>query len=328
MTRTNELPRTLTRIAGLCLLASCQTHSALPVGLSGPGEPVETKRAPESLAEMRALQEKILAVTPDAVASTVSVLVGRNQGSGVIVSPGGLVLTAAHVIGGPDERAWIWLPDGTRLRGHTLELNERRDTGMIQIDDPGPWPFAQIADERENAPVGTWCIAIGHPQGFQRGRAPVVRVGRVTAERGDFLQTDCPIYSGDSGGPLFDLRGKIIGIHSRIRENIAFNLHVPAPAFLRDWNFLLASGPVLGIECADLENGEGAVVTAVFRGMAADRAQIVPGDVILAVDGQAVADVDALVSLLGRHEVGQHVDVVVRRENRELTLPATLGRRP
>src|SRR6202007_2067273 len=100
---------------------------------------------------------------------------GGAQGSGVIVTKEGLILTAGHVSGLAERKCKVILPDGKILSGKTLGANHGIDSGMIQITDPGDYPFCEMADSSA-ARVGAWCMAIGHPGGVQKGRDPVVRL--------------------------------------------------------------------------------------------------------------------------------------------------------
>src|ERR1700758_5501580 len=92
---------------------------------------------------------------------------------------------------------------------------------------------------------GQWVVSIGHPGGFRPNRTPVVRLGRVLEANANLIQTDCTLVGGDSGGPLFDMDGKVIGIHSRIGPAITANLHVPVNTYRDTWDDL-ANGETLG----------------------------------------------------------------------------------
>src|SRR5262249_51255385 len=136
----------------------------------------------------------------------------------------------------------ITLPDGRRLKGKTLGSNETYDSGMIRITDEGEWPFVQMGDASK-LKEGAWCLALGHPEGYRNGRTPVLRLGRYLGHpsrgKSKFLRTDCALVGGDSGGPLFDLDGKVIGIHSQIGQYMTWNLHVPVDAYRAEWDRLV-----------------------------------------------------------------------------------------
>ncbi len=108
----------------------------------------------------------------------------------------------------------------------------------MKITDPGKWPTAPMGHSASLRP-GAWCLAIGHPLGYRPGRPPVVRVGRIVEMSNDLIRTDCPLVGGDSGGPLLDLEGNVIGINSRIANPADVNLHVPVDIFRDNWDRLL-----------------------------------------------------------------------------------------
>src|SRR5437588_8243199 len=202
------------------------------------------KAVPENKSDLRTIQQHVKSLLKKTMPSTVGLLVGAAQGSGVIVSKDGIVLTAGHVSGVVDRKCKIVMPDGRILNGKTLGANYGIDSGMIQITDKGDYPFSEMANSAE-IKAGQWCMAIGHPGGWQKGRDPVVRLGRVQEASKTFIQTDCALVGGDSGGPLFDMYGKVIGIHSRIGKLITANLHVPIDTYRDTWD-RLATGEEWG----------------------------------------------------------------------------------
>lgn len=183
---------------------------------------------------MRAIAEKV-------VPCTVGIQVGHNvEGSGVVISESGYVLTAAHVIGRPGRNVMIRFPDGRRVAGKTLGIHTEADGGLVKITEEGKWPFATVVTHEDFPEPGDWCLSTGHPGGFQEDRSPPVRVGRIIDVDKNTLRTDCTITGGDSGGPLFDMQGRVIGIHSRISEESTVNLHGPALAYVEAWEHLKA----------------------------------------------------------------------------------------
>lgn len=200
---------------------------------------VTIKPIPESIDDLRAMEKQVQAVLEKVMPCTVGVQVGPGQGSGVIVSEDGYVLTAGHVSLAPGGNATIVLPDGKKLRAKALGRNGGIDSGMIKILDPGPFPFADIGKSAD-LKAGQWCLAVGHPGGFRPNRAPVVRVGRILYASNSFLRTDATLVGGDSGGPLFDMQGRVIGIHSRIGNSITENVHVPVDTYKQTWDRLVA----------------------------------------------------------------------------------------
>jgi serine protease Do len=141
------------------------------------------------------------------------------------------------VISKPNQPATFILSDGRTVSGKTLGIYETLDAGLMKITDPGEWPVAEQGESSGLEP-GTWCVALGHPLGYQDGRPPVVRVGRILRADDDQLQSDCPLVAGDSGGPLFDLQGRVIGINSRIGGSTDMNYHVPVDIYRDTWKRL------------------------------------------------------------------------------------------
>ncbi len=225
-------------LALACIAAAVATLRAAEGGSPPPQPQVDTIAAPKDLAALRAIEERVEQVAAHVLPATVAVQVGPAQGSGVIVSHDGLVMTAGHVVRKPGQPVTFFFSNGKTAKGITLGVNSFSDAGLMKITDKGDWPFVERGRSADVKP-GSWCITVGHPLGYQSDRPPVVRVGRVLRCQPTVLQTDCPIVSGDSGGPVFDLDGKVIGINSRIGSSTELNLHVPVDMFTRDWERLL-----------------------------------------------------------------------------------------
>src|SRR5205085_588832 len=113
------------------------------------------------------------------------------------------------------------------------------DSGMIKITESGTYPHVEMGDSK-TLQKGQWVVSLGHPGGFVPGRTPVLRLGRIIMNNDSLIQTDCTLVGGDSGGPLFDLDGKVVGIHSRIGPGISFNIHVPVATYRDKWDDLVA----------------------------------------------------------------------------------------
>jgi serine protease Do len=219
-------------------LAGEESSPSPPAALAAPAPSGTDPHTPKSLEELKALEERVKRVVAKVIPATVGVQVGSARGSGVIVSPDGLVMTAGHVVGKPNLPATFFFADGRTAKGTTLGVYETADAGLMKITEGSPWPAVEQGSST-TLEVGSWCVATGHPLGYQPGRPPVVRVGRVLRVRSGSIQSDCPLVAGDSGGPLFDLDGKLIGIHSRIGGAIEQNLHVPVDIFKEHWQRLL-----------------------------------------------------------------------------------------
>lgn len=291
----------------------------------------KTVPAPATVEELAAIEKKVTKLVDTLSAATVAVRIGRAQGSGVIVSKDGDVLTAAHVAGKPNEPATFVLSDGRVVRGITLGLDRATDAGMMRITEKGDWPVAPMADGV--APrLGDWCIALGHPGGYQPKRGAVARLGRVVAAQKALIQTDCTLVGGDSGGPLFDLEGRVIGIHSRIGASTNWNFHVPMEIFRKDWDRFAKSeeidkGPsrgatTLGVSGDDVENG--VRITRVPDGFPARKAGLMAGDVITKFAGDVVKDFTALADLVRKQKPGDEVTIEFLRDGTVRQARATL----
>ncbi len=233
------MPHTPSAIAILlaAFIAGCQSA---PQSVPATGAPLPLSPA------AAALEAQTKAVANRCVATTVGILAthgkGFAAGSGVLVSADGLILTAGHVVGAPGTALTFRLPDGRVVKGVALGVDRGMDSGMARITDPAPaggWPFARIAPA-DSAKPGEWVLATGNPGGVVVGRNPPLRLGRVTIHDKGRIQSDCTVVSGDSGGPLFDLSGRVVGIHSNISLSVDENRHVPASVYHAQWQDLLA----------------------------------------------------------------------------------------
>lgn len=301
-------------------------HSERPTGLGLPD--------PQNVADLRAIEARVEPLADRVRPCTVGIIVGDAQGSGVIVSEKGLVLTAAHVVMVAGRKVTVVLSDGKHLEGRALGVNYSSDCGAVQITEGGPFPACKISD-MQTLRAGDWCIATGHPGGYQEGRSPVMRLGRVVQLTAGMIQSDCPLLGGDSGGPLFDLNGNVIAIHSRIGARTNLNLHVPVTLYLRDWDRLTAlsvphrgdteSPSMLGVDGQD--DPKGARITMVFPRSPADRAGLQTGDIITTFAGQNVHGFKGLQTLISGRKPGDAVDVQILRDQRAQQHRATISAR-
>jgi serine protease Do len=189
----------------------------------------------------RAVAARVLPATVGIINQGLATGGHLGEGSGVVVSEDGLIVTVGHVIAAPGSELTVIFPDGRRAMAKALGANFSRDSGLAKITEPGKWPHVEMGHSAD-VKRGDWCIALGHPGGIQQGRTPPIRLGRVLSSKGSkFIVTDATVISGDSGGPLFDLEGRLIGVHSNIGMNVNQNQHVPIDVYRDQWNDLAAS---------------------------------------------------------------------------------------
>lgn len=191
------------------------------------------------MAFMRALEEKLEATAAQVLPCVVGLQIGGRSGSGALISEDGWIATAGHVSGEvPGSRCTVLMPDGQAFYGKTYGFFEGYDYGLVKIDPPkrgerAPFPFVEMGDSDLMA-QGEWVLAMGHPLGFEAGRPPVVRVGRVRdpENRSGMMVIDAPLISGDSGGPVFDADGKLIAINQSVSiANAQINNVTPISGF-------------------------------------------------------------------------------------------------
>jgi S1-C subfamily serine protease len=292
--------------------------------------------APSSIEQLRKLEQQQQKVAAAAVACTVSVQIGPAQGCGVIITDSGYVLTAAHVAMRPGKKAIISLSDGRMVRATTLGMNREVDAGLIKIDsnqhEGRPWPHATLGVS-ENLVPGMWCVATGHPGGYDKDRGPVTRIGRILAVREGAIVTDCALIGGDSGGPLFDLAGQLIAVHSRIGNDVADNLHVPIDHYGiswermqsgEAWGFLPGFRPVLGVTGS--KSASQAIVEVVAPGSPAKAAGIKPNDIIEQFGDAVITDFASLKRAVADTMPGERVKLWVNRSGNRLGLNIEIGR--
>ncbi len=144
------------------------------------------------------------------------------------------MLTAGHVVASTGDELRITLADGRNVTGKALGRDMDRDAALVQITEPGEYAHVEMAAP-ESVERGEWVVALGHPGGFDIQRGAPLRAGRLwDADTKAYFRSDCTVSGGDSGGPLFDLDGKVVGIHSSISQDVAENRHVPIGVFAED----------------------------------------------------------------------------------------------
>lgn len=275
----------------------------------------------------------------------------EGSGSGVIFRSDGMVLTNNHVIAGA-ERIEVLLADGREVRAELVGGDPETDIAVIRLSDARDLATAPLGSTSD-LKVGQLAIAIGSPLGLAGG--PSVSVGVISAlgrevvgtdgpPLRDMIQTDAPITQGSSGGALLDRYGSVIGITTAIAvsevgaEGLGFATPIDVARHVAGQ--LVDKGRVdhvyLGIQGEDLDQATaaklavkgGALVREVVEGSPADKAGLVPRDVITAVDGKPVSGFGALIVLLRTRAPGDEVEVTIVRDGRSLTKRATLAEKP
>ena len=294
---------------------------------------------PRNQAELISLEKQQTKVAEKVNLVTVNLQHGSTQGSGVIITGSGYILTAAHVAGRPKQKINIILHDGSRIKGVSMGVNRNSDAGLVLISEDrdtaaNPWPHAALGASAD-LQLGQWVIATGHPGGWMADRPAVVRIGRLLRILPSTLVTDCALIGGDSGGPLFDLEGKLIGIHSRIGVDVDDNMHVPVDVFDESWSRLVQNEawgslpgfkPAIGVRGAsDKESENICKIGRVEPNNSADKAGIRAGDVILNFDNVPVKNFDDLKAAVDSVTPGEQVSVELQRDGKLMTVRLIVG---
>jgi serine protease Do len=270
------------------------------------------------------------------------------QGSGFIVTPDGYMLTNNHLVG-DSEKVSVKLSDGRSFDAKIIGVDPDSDVAVIKIDAEN-LPYLELADSGA-LEVGEWVIAIGNPFGLShtvtagivsaKGRS---RIGLANYE--DFIQTDAAINLGNSGGPLLNLDGQVVGINTAIvgpGGNIGIGLAIPINMAKDIYKQLKETGSVvrgfLGVYPEDIEpdmaeffsldkDTKGVLLSEVTAGSAAEDAGLKRGDVVIRFDGTPVDNANDFRNRVAMFKPGSTVEVVILREGKEMTFPIKLAQRP
>ncbi|HVL37027.1 MAG TPA: Do family serine endopeptidase, partial [Burkholderiales bacterium] len=268
----------------------------------------------------------------------------RGAGSGFIVEADGVILTNAHVVDGADE-VTVRLLDRREFKGKVVGLDRHSDVAVVKIEAKG-LPTVKLGDPSQLR-VGEWVLAIGSPYGF----AHTATSGIVSATARSvsnstyvpFIQTDAAVNPGNSGGPLFNLRGEVIGINSQIYsrsggfQGIAFAIPIDVAANVKAQ--LMATGKVergrIGVtiqevtqslaESFGLDRPRGALISSVEAGSPAEQAGIKAGDVVLAVQGKAIERSAELPLAVAAAKPGSRAGFELWRDGQKQALEVTVG---
>jgi periplasmic serine protease, Do/DeqQ family len=268
-------------------------------------------------------------------------------GSGFIISSDGYILTNNHVVDHADV-VTVRLQDRRTLTAKVIGTDPTYDIAVLKVDAGGSLPVVSLGDSRNLKP-GQWVLAIGSPFGFDYTvtQGIVSAVGRNLGQQDQpytsFIQTDVPINRGNSGGPLFDLQGRVVGVNSQIYSNtgdyMGVSFSIPIDVAMNAVQQIKSKGYVsrgqLGVtmqpvsddivKAFKLDNGAGAAVVDVTPGSGAAKAGIQPGDIILSYNGQLLQQAADLPPLVGMTKPGSKVPVEILRNGKKQTLEVTIN---
>jgi len=269
-------------------------------------------------------------------------------GSGFIVSADGYVVTNNHVIEGADEITVI-LHNDERLDAKLIGRDPRTDIALLKVETNEPLPYVKFGDSTASR-VGDWVIAIGNPFGL----GGTVTAGIISA-RGrdinsgpydDFIQTDASINRGNSGGPMFNIDGEVIGINTAIYSpsggSVGIGFAIPSRVAKGVIDQLIEHGQVrrgwLGVHIQQvsdeiagtlgLEKAEGALIANIVKDGPAGKSDLKVGDVIIEFDGERIEEMRELPRVVAETEVGKEVEVLVWRDGEEAKATVVLGELP
>jgi len=266
-------------------------------------------------------------------------------GSGFIIDPAGYVVTNSHVIEQADA-IMVRLDNGEELEATVIGVDRKTDIALLKVEPAAPLPHVTFGDS-DAVRVGDWVLAIGNPFGFGNSvTAGIISARQRDIQSGpydDYLQTDAPINRGNSGGPLFNMDGEVVGVNTAIYSpsggSVGIGFAVPSNLVTRVIGQLRDFGRTkrgwLGVriqsvtpdiaEGFGLPDASGALVASVTPGGPAEAAGLESGDVIVRFNGKAIAEMRELPRVVADTEVGQTVEVVVIRNGREQVIDVELG---
>jgi len=266
----------------------------------------------------------------------------RGQGSGVIFSADGLILTNAHVVDKSD-KVMVGLQDGRRIAGSVVGIDPITDLAVVRLSRAGSWPVAVLGNS-DSLHVGDWAIAVGNPFGLDNTvtLGIVSNLNRnasklgITDKRLDLIQTDAAINPGNSGGPLLNADGEVVGINTLVRSGPGAGLGfaIPINRARQIAGQLIAHGKVshpfigVGLDVARASDGSseaGARILSLAPDGPAAQAGLRPGDVVVAAAGKPVLAPSQLVAAVEQAGVGRPLLLQIKRGGTELTIAVTPG---
>lgn len=279
--------------------------------------------------KITSLQQRIFETIQSSMPAVVSVRQRGGMFSGVIVSKDGKILSAGHAVT-PGATYQVFLPDGRQLQARGKGSNPQADCALLQItSDVKDLPYVRMGDSDtlvKNQP----CLSIAFPGGQGSRGVPVIRFGRLMqgGANARMIQSTALMEPGDSGGPLFDLQGRVIGIHSRIGRSMARNFEVPVNIYKEFWNELNEENsfteagpptPKLGFVGENEEDGLGVIIKEIVKDSLAQKHGLKPDDIIQSVQGQATKTITDLRKVLvsARDDRSEEITVKVLRGDKQ-----------
>jgi serine protease Do len=279
----------------------------------------------------------------------------QSLGSGFLISADGYIVTNNHVIQPPETRAeleevTVTLTDGTEYEAEVVGRDPQSDLAVLKISRREPFPFVRFGNSSE-ARVGDWVVAIGQPFGLG-GTVTAGIVSAVVRQTGQggaydrYIQTDASINRGNSGGPLFDMEGNVIGINNAIYSpsggSVGIGFAIPSEDAAPIVQQLIRGEEIvrgyIGVRIQPMNDdlaaalgvpaNRGEFIQSVQPGEPAEQAGLQTGDVVLTVDGKEVTREQTLSYIVANIEPGRRINLEVLREGQRRTIPVTVGRRP
>ncbi len=271
------------------------------------------------------------------------------QGSGFFIDADGHIVTNNHVIDGASE-VRVVLNDGEELAAEIVGTDPETDLAVLKVERKGPYPYVEFAED-VNLRVGDWVVAVGNPFGLSGTVTSgiVSAIGRETAggsgQFTDFIQVDAPINRGNSGGPTFDLKGRVVGVNTAIYStsggSVGIGFAIPAKIAKSTVEQLIKNGSVtrgwLGVQIQDVtaeiaaalgrEGADGALVVEVIEGTPAAKGGLEDGDLIINLNGQPLENSRDLTRSISALPPGAKAKLKVLRDNKEKIVNVTLGKR-
>ncbi|MDO4777448.1 MAG: DegQ family serine endoprotease [Cardiobacteriaceae bacterium] len=268
----------------------------------------------------------------------------ENAGSGFIIDGSGYILTNAHVVDNATT-VTVRLIDNREYQAEVVGVDERTDVALVKIDAKD-LPVATLGDS-DNVKVGDWVLAIGSPFGFSHTatKGIVSALGRSLPEGTyvPFIQTDAAVNPGNSGGPLFNSQGEVIGINSQIYSRsgafnglafaIPMNLAKNIADQLKDGGKIQRGFLGIGLQHVDqklaksfgMDTPRGALVTQVLKGSPAEKAGVKAGDVVLSFNGKPINKAQDLPPLVALSAIDKDAEIAILRDGKEMTLKVRIG---